>query len=78
MLTFKMPDVLPATASLEKFSAERAAVHVDAIAQNPHPMRSDENERVRNYIIGELIDMGIPLEVQQTNTVFELSDSDAS
>jgi hypothetical protein len=66
MLTFKMPDVLPATASLQEFSAERAINHVEAISQNPHPMGSEENKRVRDYIIGALADMSIPLEVQET------------
>ena len=66
MLAFKMPDVLPATASQQEFSAERAFNYVEAISQAPHPIGSDEIKEVRDYIIFELIRMGITPEIQQT------------
>jgi hypothetical protein len=78
MLAFKMPGVLPATTSLEEFSAERAASHVSAISQNPHPMGSEENRQVRDYIISELANMGITAEVQETTVpdYFAINDGE--
>jgi len=66
LLSFKMVDVAPVTASLQDFSAERAISHIEAISQRPHPMGTLENEQVRDYIIGELAKMGITAEVQGT------------
>jgi len=66
LLSFKMVNVTPASASLQEFSAERAILHIEAISNNPHPMGTLENEQVRDYIISELENMGIIAEVQGT------------
>jgi hypothetical protein len=66
LLVFRMPDVKPATTSLREFSAARAVKHVEAIAQYPHPIGSSEIEQVRDYIVSELVGMGISPEVQET------------
>lgn len=66
LAVFNMPDVKPATASLQEFSAARAIKHVEAISQSPHPIGSSEIEQVRNYIVAELAGMGISPEVQET------------
>ena len=66
LAVFNMPDVKPAAASLQEFSAARAIRHVEAISQSPHPIGSSEIEQVRNYIVAELVGMGISPEVQET------------
>ena len=42
------PDPLPASASQESFSAERALVYLNAFATAPHPIGSAEHDRVRD------------------------------
>jgi hypothetical protein len=54
MLSFKPPSALPADAQQHEFSAERAMVHVSAIAVKPHPVGSQEHARVRSYIVSRL------------------------
>ena len=44
---------------LAEFSASRAFSHVEVIAQNPHPIGSEENGRVRRYLIDTLSGMGL-------------------
>lgn len=45
-----MPDPIPASSSPERFSAERAQSVIAEIARAPHPVGSQENERVRTYL----------------------------
>ena len=66
LLTFKMVHVVPATATTQEFSAERAFNHVEAICQDPHPMGSDEIQQVRTYIVDEITSMGITAIIQET------------
>ena len=66
LFTFKMVDVVPATATTQEFSAERAFNHVEAMCQNPHPMGSSEIQQVRNYIVDEITGMGITADIQGT------------
>jgi len=58
------PDPAPATAPAGDFSAERAMVHVAAIAQRPHPMGSLEHRRVRDYIRTELGRLNLEAQIQ--------------
>ncbi|MEA1901926.1 MAG: M28 family peptidase [Actinomycetota bacterium] len=60
----------PAGADAVAFSTERAMIHVDAIAQKPHPMGSEESIRVRDYIVSEMVDLGLTVEKQ----AFEVPD----
>lgn len=60
------PPVIEAPAPLTAFSADRAMAHVRAIAQRPHPTGSVENDRVRDYVLGELRALGLTLTVQET------------
>ncbi len=48
------PPPAPATTPAQEFSAERALEHVRAIAQQPHPIGSVANVRVRQYLIEQL------------------------
>jgi len=58
--------VTPASAPAEQFSAERALVHLPVIAREPHPQGSPAQARVRDYLAGQLAEMGLEVEVQRT------------
>src|SRR5690349_4477756 len=58
------PDPLPATASAQEFSAERALAIVSQIAQKPHPLESAEHDRVRDYVRAELAALGLDSTIQ--------------
>jgi hypothetical protein len=49
---------LPASAAPQEFSAARALDQIRAIAQKPHPIGSDEHQRVRDYLVAELTKLG--------------------
>jgi hypothetical protein len=66
---FVPPAVVPADAPAKEFSAERAIVHLEVIAREPHPVGSPENARVRDYLVPQISAMGFRPEVQKT-TVF--------
>jgi len=66
LFTFQMVDIVPATTAAEEFSTERAFTHIAKIAQEPHPMGSDEIERVRRYIIDEITSLGLTVMIQGT------------
>jgi hypothetical protein len=72
--------VTPEDAPAEQFSAERAMVHLPIIAAEPHPQGSPAQARVRDYLVGQLTDIGLEVEVQQTrgleNVVARLHGSD--
>jgi len=48
------PSPVPASAPAEAFSAERALVHVRAVAATPHPIGSAENAAARKYLVDQL------------------------
>ena len=59
----------PATdAGPDDFGADRAMAHIRAIAVEPHPMGTAANARVREYIVDQLLDLGIEVD-RQTTTV---------
>jgi hypothetical protein len=59
LLALESPDPLPASAPSSEFSAERAFSHVEQIAKRPHPVGSPENAEVRDYLLGQLEDLGL-------------------
>ncbi len=63
------PSPVPATAPAMDFSAERAMIHVRAIAQRPHPIGSEDAARARAYVIAQLTALGIASEVQEATAV---------
>jgi hypothetical protein len=63
------PRAVADTASPAEFSSARAMRHVRAIAQRPHPTGSEEIERVRRYIVGELSALGVRAEIQEAEVV---------
>lgn len=63
------PSVVPATAADTVFSAERAMRDVDAIALRPHAMGMADHDRVRDYIMKRLAEIGIRPQLQVTTAV---------
>jgi putative ATP-binding cassette transporter len=53
------PAAVPASALPQNFSAERALAHVRMIAQRPHPMGSEANQAVRQYLLTQLSALGV-------------------
>ena len=60
------PAVVPASASPQQFSAERAMTYLNVIAQKPHPTGSAEHKAVREYLLNELSRAGLSPTVQKT------------
>src|SRR5438034_4561466 len=60
---------LAASAQLTSFSAERAMKHVLAIAQRPHPIGSAEHDRVRDYLVAQLSNLGLGPQIQNATGV---------
>lgn len=60
------PSPRPASAPVAEFSAERAMRHVEAIARAPHPLGSDEHDRVRDYLLSALGELGLEGVIQKT------------
>lgn len=54
-----LPAPLPSDAPATAFSAERAWQHVSAIARQPHPAASEENRRVRAYLVKSMTELGL-------------------
>src|SRR5215469_1294960 len=63
------PAALPANAPQTAFSAERAMKHVVAIAQRPHPIGSAEHDRVRDYLVAQLSNLGLKPQIQNATGV---------
>jgi hypothetical protein len=69
------PAPTPATAdaAASAFSARRALVHADFLAQAPRPIASAANAEARRYLLDQLAAIGLPAQVQtatvQTNSV---------
>src|SRR5580700_5575130 len=55
----KPPQPLAAMAAPAEFSAERALIHVRAIAQAPHPIGTDADSAVRSYLLTQLTALGL-------------------
>ena len=68
LLALEPPDPLPASARESEFSAERAFSHVEQIAERPHPVGSPANAEVRDYLVGQLEDLGLRPTVQQATS----------
>jgi len=60
------PEPVAATASPDVFSAERALAFLNAFATEPHPVGSAEHDRVREYLVSQLTNLGVLPEIQHT------------
>jgi len=65
----RTPRSRPATAPDTVFSAERAMRHVDEIAVRPHAMGMPDHDRVRDYIVSQLVTLGLKPQLQTTTAV---------
>lgn len=63
------PEAQPMNIPLEDFSSGRAMKHLAVIAKKPRPIGSSEHAEVRNYILKELVAMGLSPEVQKATAV---------
>ena len=63
------PAAVPASAPDTVFSAERAMRHVDQIAARPHPMGTEDHDRVRDYIVAQLTQTGVKPQLQVTTGI---------
>lgn len=68
LLALEPPDPRPASAPANEFSAERAFSHVEQIAERPHPVGSAANAEVRDYLVGQLEELGLLPTVQQATS----------
>ncbi|NRQ31925.1 M28 family peptidase [Nonomuraea sp. NN258] len=57
---------VPATAPADRFSAERALVHLKEFAARPRPIGSPAGDRARDYLAGRLRAAGLEVEVQRS------------
>ncbi len=69
LLLFRAPRPQSKDLSLTEFSAEKAFVHTNAIFSKPHMTGSVEHERVKDYIIKELENLGLETSVQKTTAI---------
>ena len=60
------PRPLDHSAPPTEFSAARAKLHVDQIAREPHPIGTDANRRVRDYLMEQLTALGAEVRVETT------------
>jgi hypothetical protein len=65
ILLVQPPRAVSENAPLAEFASGRAMRHVREIARSPHPTGSEENDRVRRYILAELGALGVSAEVQE-------------
>ncbi len=68
-LSQQPPAPLPASTPASEFSAERAFRHVEAIADQPHPVGTAAHLQARNYIVSELQALGLTPQIQETTIV---------
>src|SRR5215211_1636429 len=68
LLALEPPDPLPTSTPASEFSAERAFSHVEQIAERPHPVGSAANAEVRDYLVGQLEDLGLGPTVQEATS----------
>lgn len=54
-----------------EFSTERALIHLKEITKAPHYVGSDEHKNVRNYIVNELENLGLDVEIQESFSMRE-------
>jgi hypothetical protein len=64
-LWYSGPPRPAADAAPNAFSASRAVTHVANLAQRPHPMGSEEQARVRDFLIAEVKKLGFAAEHQR-------------
>jgi hypothetical protein len=67
--------VAPVSAPPMEFSSARAMKHLEVIATSPHPIGSVSHAAVRDYILGNLTEMGLSPTVQKVPVVSQKPNS---
>ena len=62
------PPAVGESAPDTEFSSARAMKHVRIIAQRPHPVGSEDHDRVRDYLVQVLEGLGVDPQVQQSES----------
>jgi hypothetical protein len=68
LLALEPLDPRPVSTPANEFSAERAFSNVEQIAERPHPVGSAANAEVRDYLVGQLEDLGLRPTVQKATS----------
>ncbi|MEM8961635.1 MAG: MFS transporter [Acidobacteriota bacterium] len=63
------PTPLPADAAADEFSAARALEHIAVTGQTPHPIGSTRHAEVRAYLVEQLRELGLEVEIQEATSV---------
>lgn len=69
VVAFAPPPARSGDVPAREFSAERAAVHLEQIAQRPHPTGTPDNARVRSYVADTARSLGAQVEVDSGDVV---------
>lgn len=65
----RTPPPAPADAPAEAFSAARALVDIEVIAQRPHPVGSADHDRVRDYLKTRMAALGLSPRIQASTAL---------
>jgi hypothetical protein len=68
---YAVSDMLPGREPPDGVDIERAMAHVEIVAAEPHPLGSDRNAFVRNYLVRQFSDLGLEVEVQNASLVYD-------
>jgi hypothetical protein len=72
ILLDRPPAPLPSSAPANEFSAERAFAYLNDFAQKPHPIGTAEHDRVRDYLLTQITNLGAVPEVQRATGVAQI------
>ncbi len=73
----RTPSVIPATSPPASFSAERAMVHLNAIAGQSRAVGMPGHDAARDYLVAQLTAMGLQPELQTTTSVLRFEGADS-
>lgn len=59
------PSFQPESKDVTEFSNEKALIHLEKITQKPHFTGSTAHNEVRNYLVDELEELGLQVEIQE-------------
>ncbi len=65
----RSPAPAGADAPPEAFSAARALVDIETIAQRPHPLGTADHDRVRDYVVARMAALGLSPQVQASQAL---------
>ncbi|MED4531645.1 M20/M25/M40 family metallo-hydrolase [Metabacillus fastidiosus] len=70
-LQLKSPKVIPTADRSAEFSAERAFTHLEKFTVAPHPLGSKEHDKVRDYLVESLQELGLNPEIQKADSFYQ-------